>query len=118
MMRGADGRETIGIGCRDGAGLGRRAGAARRAAIGAARQQTSRQTSAPAVPSITWPACAIPATPAGTTPATIPRPIKPITVLIETLVSGPKSAFVSKTVQLKRQTFTRSRRHGKTRTYR
>lgn len=112
MIREADGRETIGLGCRGGAGRGLRPGAARRAAIGAARQQTSKQTSAPAVPSTTWPAWAIPAKPAGTTPATIPRPTKPIAVLIETLVSGPKSALVSETVsetvQLKRQKFTLS----------
>jgi hypothetical protein len=94
MVREADWRETIGLGCRGGAGRDLRAGAARRAAIGPARQQTSRQTSAPAVPSSTCPAWAIPAKPAGTTPATIPRPTKPIAVLIDTLVSGPKSAFV------------------------
>src|SRR5262250_3999674 len=104
MVREAEWRETIGLGCR-GAGRGLRASAARRAAIGPARQQTSRQTNAPAVPSSTCPACAIPAKPAGTTPATIPRPTKPIAVLIDTLVSGPKSAFVPETVQLKRQRF-------------
>src|SRR4029450_10642421 len=82
MLLEADWGETIGLGCRRGAAVGLSAGAAQRTAMGAARQQTSRQISAPAVPRSTSPAWAMPRRPAGTTPATRPRPSKPITVLI------------------------------------
>src|SRR5262245_44811242 len=82
MLLEADWGETIGLRCRRGTAAGLSAGAAQRTAMGPARQQTSGHMSAPTVPSSTSPACAVPRRPAGTTPATRPRPSKPITVLI------------------------------------
>src|SRR5262245_21467423 len=100
MLLETDWGDTIGFGCSRGA-AGPSAGAAQRTAIGAARQHTSRQTSAAAAPSSTRPAWPIPRRPAGTTPATRPRPSKPITVLIPLLY--PKQQVTCQSIYLGRR---------------
>jgi hypothetical protein len=83
MLRGVDSGDAMGFRCRRGASDGG-AAAARRLATAPTRQQTIRESSAPAVPASTGAACEMPAIPVGATPATRPRPIRPIAVFMTT----------------------------------
>ena len=87
MLRGADSGDAMEC-CRRRGAKGCGAIAARRAATAPTRQQTIRESSAPAVPPTTTPACEIPAIPVGTTPPMRQSPIRPIAVLMSTSRPG------------------------------
>ena len=93
MLRVADSGDAMECGRRRGA-KGGGAIAARRAATAPTRQPEIRQSSAPAVPAKTTPACEISAIPVGTTPPMRPSPIRPIAVLMSTSRPGDTLAIV------------------------